>query len=203
MNSTTKNTILFILITALTVLGYIFFIKENKTETSLVSSSQKSSQDKSLKDGENFLTLLLGIKDIKLDDAIFSEDIFSNLIDSSVNLGEATDIGKSNPFSLFENKEINMLEVNTTVIEKENSPDSSIDELQNLDALFIEETKKVIVPKKNKKINKTTTPISQPGLAPGFAPSLAPAIAPALPPATETETKEETQDQPIQVKVTQ
>jgi hypothetical protein len=94
------------------VLGYVFFIKgNNEPEANLVASSGSSSlpnMDGSTanatpdaKIAQDFLDLLLSVKNIKLDDSIFSEAAWDSLKDSSIELIPPGDEGRPNPFAPF------------------------------------------------------------------------------------------------------
>ena len=53
--------------------------------------------------GQDFLSLLLNVKNIKLDDSIFSDPAFINLHDSSITLTPDAVVGRPNPFAQFGN----------------------------------------------------------------------------------------------------
>jgi hypothetical protein len=100
-----KNIILFTLIAAALILVYIFFIKKDATEEeNLVSftegdvvSTDTLNQNSEI--AQNLLSVLLGVKNIKLEDSIFSEKSFLNLRDSSIILNSTGDEGRINPFA--------------------------------------------------------------------------------------------------------
>jgi hypothetical protein len=50
---------------------------------------------------QDFLTLLLNVKNIKLDDSIFSDPAFNSLHDSSIVLVPDVTTGRPNPFAKF------------------------------------------------------------------------------------------------------
>ena len=103
-----KNAIIFVSIAVVLILVYIFFIKQSPEQDNLISVSDSpaiidttgSTLDK------DFLPILLNIKDIKLDDSIFSDPAFIVLIDSNVVLVPEGNEGRPNPFASFgvENK---------------------------------------------------------------------------------------------------
>jgi hypothetical protein len=108
MSSNIKNIIIFISIAIVLILVYVFFIKQSPEPANLVSVSDNpisvnatgSTLDK------DFLPILLNIKNIKLDDSIFSDPAFIVLIDSNVVLVPEGNEGRPNPFASFgvENK---------------------------------------------------------------------------------------------------
>ncbi len=102
-----KNIIIFVAIGAVLVLIYIFFIKPAPEEAGLVSTSTdksgitgspNTSGEDSL-GAKNFLSILLNVKNIKLDDSIFSDIAFSTLRDSSIILTPDGTEGRPNPFA--------------------------------------------------------------------------------------------------------
>jgi hypothetical protein len=110
-----RNIIIFVAIGALVVLAYIFFIaKPSAPEADLVTSPNAAlpnindtgayagtvSGDDS-KIAGNFLSLLLSVKSIKLDDSIFSNPAWANLKDSSIELTPDHTEGRPNPFAPF------------------------------------------------------------------------------------------------------
>ncbi|MCM2339082.1 MAG: hypothetical protein NDI62_01350 [Burkholderiales bacterium] len=100
-----KNIILFTLIAAALILVYVFFIKKDATEEeSLVSSTESDivstdTLNQNSEIAQNLLSVLLGVKNIKLEDSIFSEKSFLNLRDSSIILNSTGDEGRINPFA--------------------------------------------------------------------------------------------------------
>ena len=99
-----KNAIIFVSIALVLILAYVFLIKKTPEGENLVSfsgsqnnvvSNTSSSLDK------DFLPLLLSVKNIKLDDSIFSDPAFIFLVDSSIVLTPDGNEGRSNPFALF------------------------------------------------------------------------------------------------------
>ena len=105
MNSKIKNIILGIIVVAIvSFLVYIFFIKKNPVSTSLTSSSTSNVSDINGSEtsaiSNSFISLLLSVKSIKLDDSIFSNTSFISLKDSSIILvQEQGNEGRSNPFA--------------------------------------------------------------------------------------------------------
>jgi len=102
-----RNIIIFIVIGAIFVLIYIFYIKKSPTDTaSLISSTPDSAVSTSSgtiennsKVAQDFLSLLLNVKSIKLDDTIFSDNAFESLHDSSITLTPDGNEGRPNPFA--------------------------------------------------------------------------------------------------------
>lgn len=106
MLPTIKNSIIFISIIVILILIYIFFVKKEEVANNLVSTgtntlnvlntnpvTANNAPDK------DFLPLLLSVKNIKLDDSIFTNPAFLSLIDSSIVLTPSGDEGRPNPFA--------------------------------------------------------------------------------------------------------
>ncbi|KKQ02342.1 MAG: hypothetical protein US18_C0006G0011 [Parcubacteria group bacterium GW2011_GWB1_36_5] len=105
-----KNIIIFLAIGAIFVSIYIFYIKPPSEEVAVLVSSSKTpgisdtvAEDTNPKVAQDFLNLLLSIKSIKLNDAIFSDKAFINLHDSSIVLIPDGNEGRPNPFAKFGN----------------------------------------------------------------------------------------------------
>lgn len=110
-----RNIIIFTAIAVALILIYIFFIKSPSDQPNLVTSSNTSlpdvggttsganTMDKTSLVAKDFLTLLLNVKNIKLNDAIFSDQSFSSLRDSSITLTPDGTEGRPNPFAQFGN----------------------------------------------------------------------------------------------------
>ena len=102
-----KNIIIFLVIGALVVLAYFFFFKESSETENLVSSPGQTSPLSASVAGEvaeakDFLTLLLSVKNIKLDDAVLSDIAFTSLDGSnSIILVSDGNEGRPNPFAPF------------------------------------------------------------------------------------------------------
>ena len=108
-----RNIIIFIAIAAVFVAIYIFFLKpEPADDATLVSApnftavnaetapvSGAGSQNGASLAAGDFLTLLLNVKNIKLEDAIFSDPAFASLHDSSITLIPDGNEGRPNPFA--------------------------------------------------------------------------------------------------------
>ena len=111
-----RNIIIFVIIAAIFVLIYIFFIKSSPDQSSLVLSPSNPSLPGVNSSGasanvpsstslvaKDFLSLLLNVKNIKLDDTIFSDPAFNKLRDSSIVLTPDGTEGRPNPFAQFGN----------------------------------------------------------------------------------------------------
>ena len=99
-----KNIIIFIVAGIALVLIYIFFIKNGGEEPALVSTSpdgevSPTSTAVNEESSQNFLSVLLSVKSIKLDDKIFTDEAFINLHDSSITLIPDGTEGRVNPFA--------------------------------------------------------------------------------------------------------
>ncbi len=103
MTSKLKNIIIIAVVAVALILVYFFFIKKGPDEAALVSSSGSGNvsttpiQDSAVT--RDFLSLLLNVKNIKLDDSIFSDIAFTNLHDSSIILVPDGTEGRPNPFA--------------------------------------------------------------------------------------------------------
>lgn len=90
------------------ILIYVFLIKKDKPQSNLVTETSSSSVEAvqatglSEEDSEiakNFLSLLLSVKNIKIEDSIFSDPAFVGLRDSSIYLNPDGTEGRPNPFA--------------------------------------------------------------------------------------------------------
>jgi hypothetical protein len=106
MASKIKNIIIFTVIAVVLILIYIFFIKPSPEEANLTSSTSSSAvlpDTETLSENsliaKDFLSVLLNVTNIKLDDTIFSDKAFLNLHDSSILLVAPGDEGRLNPFA--------------------------------------------------------------------------------------------------------
>ena len=111
-----KNIIIFIVIALVIFLFYVFFIKSSGEQPSLVSSGagvtlpnidgstpNPSTSNTNSEVAKDFLVIFSNIKNIKLDDTIFSDPAFSSLHDSSIVLTPDGTEGRPNPFAPFGN----------------------------------------------------------------------------------------------------
>ncbi|MEX2028921.1 MAG: hypothetical protein WD963_00350 [Candidatus Paceibacterota bacterium] len=101
-----KNIIIFTVIGMIFVSIYIFFIKKSPSDTATLISATSSpvvpsiiSGDQNSVVAQEFLTLLLGVKNVRLDDAIFSSNAFMSLRDSNIILTPDGSEGRPNPFA--------------------------------------------------------------------------------------------------------
>ena len=122
MTAKIKNIIIFSGIALAFILIYIFFIRSSAPEASLVSSGANTTLPNI--DGtipgvdatstnplvaKDFLVLLSNVKNIKLDDTIFSDPAFNSLHDSSITLIPDGTEGRPNPFAQFGNDALPVL----------------------------------------------------------------------------------------------
>ena len=109
-----RNIIIFVIIAAILVFVYIFFIKSPGEQANLVSSPSgttlpninggvagPNAQNGNSTATGDFLTLLLNVKNIKLNDSVFSDPAFNSLHDSSIVLIPDGTEGRPNPFAQF------------------------------------------------------------------------------------------------------
>lgn len=100
-----RNIIIFVVIGTALVLVYIFFVKPSgESETpSLVSSSPSAVTNTAIVDNsavtQEFLTLLLSVRSIKLNDTIFSDKAFGTLLETPIDLAPDGTEGRPNPFA--------------------------------------------------------------------------------------------------------
>ena len=105
-----KNIIIFIVIATGIFAGYFFFLKSEPEETNLLSSPAESLLKTNNPEGlgapegkpavaENFLSLFLSVKNIKLEGAVFADSAFKSLRDSSIELVPDSTEGRPNPFA--------------------------------------------------------------------------------------------------------
>ncbi|MCE9549091.1 hypothetical protein K8Q98_01695 [Candidatus Nomurabacteria bacterium] len=102
MSPTFKNIIIFSVIATLLILGYIYFFSGAPDEASLVSATTPTgtiTPGQASLITQDFLSILLNIKSLKLDDAIFSDPVFMSLKDSSILLNPEGNEGRPNPFA--------------------------------------------------------------------------------------------------------
>ncbi|MEK7572614.1 MAG: hypothetical protein AAB493_02030 [Patescibacteria group bacterium] len=105
MASKIKTVIIFAIIVTFLVLVYVFLFKKNSDQANLTSSSEVNLSPNTDISSQNipvdteFLSVLLSIKNIKLNDAIFSDIAFTSLRDSSITLNHDGTEGRKNPFA--------------------------------------------------------------------------------------------------------
>lgn len=105
MSSTIKNIIILVIVGGILFVVYFFFIRTSAEQTNLISSADTNTTSGVPSLGssapDQFLTLLLSVKNIKLNDAIFSNVAFTSLHDSSITLTPDGTEGRTNPFAQF------------------------------------------------------------------------------------------------------
>ncbi|MFZ2204973.1 MAG: hypothetical protein WAV23_00060 [Minisyncoccia bacterium] len=102
MSSTIKNIIILVVVAIVLVLVYIFFLKPAPEQAPLTTSSGAPVTATVTSDpitGSEFLAVLLSVKSLRLDDAIFSDPAYISLHDSSIELITDTTEGRPNPFA--------------------------------------------------------------------------------------------------------
>ena len=117
-----KNTKLIILIVILfaAAIGVFFMSQSSGSQANLqVSNDSATSTTSTDVTGDNsiaqsFVTLLLSVKNLKLDDKIFSNPAFISLHDSSVTLTPDITVGRPDPFAPFGSDSVVSTPVNTT-----------------------------------------------------------------------------------------
>lgn len=105
MASTVKTAIIFVAIGVILILVYVYFIKADPEADGLLSSATSTpalststaSPETAL--AQDFLSLLLNVKNIKLNDTLFSDVTFTSLRDSSITLIPDGTEGRPNPFA--------------------------------------------------------------------------------------------------------
>ena len=136
-----RNIIIFVAILAIFALIYVYFLKPDSAEEgTLISAPQPAvpggtapvagANTPSVQLGaSDFLTLLLNVKNIKLEDAIFADPAFQSLQDSSIILVPDGNEGRPNPFAPLGQDITPVLEPVPTLVP---APDSGEDELLGL-----------------------------------------------------------------------
>ncbi len=94
-----KNIIIGIVAVVVLFAAYSFFVKKDPSETAALVSVASSENENTV--GREFLTVLLQIKSLKLDESIFAQDSFKSLQDFS-SVIVAQPVGRKNPFSPLE-----------------------------------------------------------------------------------------------------
>ena len=102
MNPKIKNLIIFSVIFILLVVGYVVFFRGGSqpaltttTGTPLPSTTTTTGVNV----GQEFLTTLLNLKNIQLDDSVFNDPAFSKLQDYTITLVPEGNEGRVNPFA--------------------------------------------------------------------------------------------------------
>lgn len=103
MSPTFKKVLIIVVAIGAIVLVIVMAGKSKNPEGSLVSSSDPLTASTAIGGGDattgEFLTKLLNIKNIELNDGVFSEPAFSTLRDSSILLIQDGTEGRPNPFA--------------------------------------------------------------------------------------------------------
>ena len=105
MFSNIKNIIIFVVIGGILVFVYIYFFQGNLEEDNLIFSNSlvpgeaPTADGASISVGRDFISLLLNIKSITLNDSIFTDPAFITLRDSSIILIQDGTEGRPNPFA--------------------------------------------------------------------------------------------------------
>ncbi|MFA5933818.1 MAG: hypothetical protein WC795_01155 [Candidatus Paceibacterota bacterium] len=103
MNSTIKNIIIFVVVFILAIVGYqMFFAKDQSSEGLLTSGTpgvETTTDGTASSVGGEFISTLLNINNLKLDNSLFSSSTFMSLQDFTINLIPEVNPGRSNPFA--------------------------------------------------------------------------------------------------------
>ena len=111
MSPKVKNILIFVGIGVTLTLVYVFFLKPAPEQSSLqtVATPSLPNMDGTLPNSDvldknslmakDFLTILLSVKNIKLDDTLLSDPAFLGLHDSSITLNPDGTEGRPNPFA--------------------------------------------------------------------------------------------------------
>jgi hypothetical protein len=101
MNPKIKNILIIIALLALAGGIYFFFLRPAPAVPSLATSAGApvSASPSGSQVGQEFLTLLLNLKTITLNDAIFSKPAFKDLQDYTITLVPEGNEGRVNPFA--------------------------------------------------------------------------------------------------------
>lgn len=104
MASKIKTIIIAAVVVIAIILAYIFLFKKAPDQASLTSSTPTATSTTTTTPTNTtvdteFVSVLLSVKNIKLNDAIFSNIAFANLRDSSITLTPDGTEGRKNPFA--------------------------------------------------------------------------------------------------------
>ncbi len=124
MSPQIKNILIFLAIGGAVIAGYLYFMGGDSADTpDLISSGAASPTGTPLvvpdgsAPGSEFLSLLLSVKSIQLNDAIFSNPAFQSLSDSSISLTPDGNEGRPNPFAPLYSEDVELVnEVDDTNI---------------------------------------------------------------------------------------
>ncbi len=141
MSSKIKNILIFLGIALILILAYVFIFQKEKEEPSLVSTSggdlistnQNQAENEASIISQDFLAVLLNIKNIKIDDSLFSDPVFSSLKDSSIELISDGNEGRPNPFAPLgvDLSPVNPIPIVEDLINKENIIEENTPEVLN------------------------------------------------------------------------
>ena len=96
-SSKTKNIVILVIIFAISFFAYTFFFKSSGPTEILTKETPLLGQE-NVK-GKNLLRILLSLNSIKLDEEIFSSQLFTGLQDFTIVLPEVDTPGRPNPFA--------------------------------------------------------------------------------------------------------
>ncbi len=104
MNAKIKTILILAVVALILLLAYFLFLKPSPEQAPLTSQTTgnpvtATSTNTQNVAGTDFLTLLLNIKNIKLDTSLLSDPAFVNLNDSSIELISDGTEGRPNPFA--------------------------------------------------------------------------------------------------------
>lgn len=106
MSPNTKNIIIVAVVAIALGLAYFFFIKPAPEQASLVSTTDTTPAGVTGNTGtgstvpeSQFLSVLLNVTNIQLNDSVFSDPAFTSLHDSSIELISNVPEGRPNPFA--------------------------------------------------------------------------------------------------------
>ncbi len=121
MSPKIKNILIFVGIGGVLFGGYFFFMGREEAATSNLVSTPVSilpgtvppvTTNSAPAMGGDFLAILLNVKNLKLDDKIFSDPAFQSLTDSSITLIQDGNEGRANPFAPLGSDLIAVIEEN-------------------------------------------------------------------------------------------
>ncbi len=173
MDGKIKNGAIFLIVGAVIIGVYIFFFKGPADEAVLIAEPGTTVMpDGSINPGvtqadqatQEFLPILLNIKNIHLNDAIFTNQAFLSLRDSSILLIQDGNEGRPNPFAPIGSENVATPNTSTTTTNSTTSqPASSNPNFTN-----------------NPAINPATNPPANPGTNPTTSPANGPVTDPLL-----------------------
>lgn len=103
MNSTTKNILVFVLLVAAAIVAYAVFFRNEPSPSDGLSAVPSFSSDagefSAGGSGDQFLSALLNLQTIRLDDSLFADPSFSSLKDFTIILAQPASVGRPNPFA--------------------------------------------------------------------------------------------------------